>query len=67
MLSALRSALARLVGPQAPRSTPCPALDAHGRVARHPPRGRRRRRAPCALQNCRVAVDEPRPADVRVL
>eukprot|EP00966_Prymnesium_polylepis_P052841 1223671-Prymnesium_polylepis.1 len=31
MLSALRSAPARLVGPQAPRSAPCP-LDAHGCV-----------------------------------
>eukprot|EP00966_Prymnesium_polylepis_P297698 6878294-Prymnesium_polylepis.1 len=29
MLSALRSAPARPVGPQAPRSAPCP-LDAHG-------------------------------------
>eukprot|EP00966_Prymnesium_polylepis_P089112 2062679-Prymnesium_polylepis.1 len=64
MLGALRLAPARLFGPQAPHSVPC-ALDAHSRMAPRPPR-RRRRRAPCALQHRRMAVDEPCPAGVCV-
>eukprot|EP00966_Prymnesium_polylepis_P177835 4118267-Prymnesium_polylepis.1 len=70
MLGALRSAPARLVGPQAPRSRQhaMPAGCAWPRgtaPATSPPP---QTRAMCAAgQHRRVAVDEPRPADVRVL